>query len=80
MLWVMGGEIQRGKVHNCSEKSSGRVHEKCSSFGDEWPRVQGSVHHHMQIHNAIGGNIQLDNNENMGNTTDIHSNIMDQLK
>ena len=29
---------------------------------------------------SIGGNIQLDNNENMGNTTDIHSNIMDQLK
>ena len=28
---------------------------------------------------SIGGNIQLDNNENMGNTTDIHSNIMDQL-
>ena len=26
------------------------------------------------------GNIQMDNNENMGNTTDIHSNIMDQLK
>jgi hypothetical protein len=29
---------------------------------------------------SIGGNIQMDNNENMGNTTDIHSNIMDQLK
>ncbi len=29
---------------------------------------------------SIGGNIQLDDNENMGNTTDIHSNIMDQLK
>ena len=29
---------------------------------------------------SIGGNIQLDNNENLGNTTDIHSNIMDQLK
>ena len=26
------------------------------------------------------GNIQMDNNEDMGNTTDIHSNIMDQLK
>ena len=29
---------------------------------------------------SIGGNIQLDNNEDMGSTTDIHSNIMDQLK
>ena len=29
---------------------------------------------------SIGGNIQMDNNENMGNTNDIHSNIMDQLK
>jgi hypothetical protein len=28
---------------------------------------------------SIGGNIQMDNNENMGNTTDIHKNIMDQL-
>jgi len=28
---------------------------------------------------SIGGNIQLDNNENMGGTTDIHKNIMDQL-
>ena len=29
--------------------------------------------------NSIGGNIQLDENENIGNTVDIHSNIMDQL-
>jgi hypothetical protein len=28
---------------------------------------------------SIGGNIQMDNNENMGSTTDIHKNIMDQL-
>jgi hypothetical protein len=29
--------------------------------------------------NSIGGNIQLDENENMGSTVDIHANIMDQL-
>jgi hypothetical protein len=28
---------------------------------------------------SIGGNIQMDNNENMGSTVDIHKNIMDQL-
>jgi hypothetical protein len=29
---------------------------------------------------SIGGNIQLDNNEDMGSTTDIHSNIMKELQ
>ena len=29
---------------------------------------------------SMGGNIQLDHNEDMGNTADIHSNIMDKLK
>ena len=29
---------------------------------------------------SMGGNIQLDHNEDMGNTADIHSNIMEKLK